>query len=72
MEPSAVAPLALLPRLHIPPSHVHVIGVLAQSAGLLNALWLIAALFITAFGVAGALRPRPAPRPDGPGRAAPP
>ena len=33
-----------------------VIGVLAQSAGLLNALWLIAALFIAAFAAAGALR----------------
>jgi hypothetical protein len=33
--------------------------VLAQSAGLLNALWLIVALFLAAFAAAGSLRPRP-------------
>jgi MFS family permease len=35
------------------------IGALAQSAGLLRALWIIAALFITAFAVSGALAARP-------------
>jgi len=34
------------------------IGTLAQSAGLLRSLWLIAALFIAAFAAAGALAPR--------------
>ena len=34
------------------------IGVLAQSAGLLSALWLIVALFLAAFAAAGSLRPR--------------
>jgi hypothetical protein len=45
--------------------------VLAQSAGLLNALWLIVALFVAAFAAAGSFRPRPAapepaaaPRPE--------
>ena len=36
------------------------IGVLAQSAGLLPALWLIVALFLAAFAAASSLRPRPA------------
>jgi MFS family permease len=35
-----------------------VIGALAQSAGLLSALWLLVALFLAAFAAAGALRPR--------------
>lgn len=35
-----------------------VIGALAQSAGLLHALWLVAALFVAAFAVAGSLRRR--------------
>ena len=37
-----------------------VIGVLAQSVGLLSSLWLIVALFLAAFAAAGSLRPRPA------------
>lgn len=35
-----------------------VIGALAESAGLLHALWLVAALFVGAFAVAGSLRRR--------------
>ena len=35
-----------------------VIGALAQSVGLLSALWLIAALFLAAFATAGSLRPQ--------------
>jgi hypothetical protein len=34
------------------------IGLLAESAGLLHALWLIAALFLAAFAAAGSLRRR--------------
>ena len=36
------------------------IGLLAQSAGLLNSMWLIVALFVAAFAAAGSFRPRPA------------
>lgn len=36
------------------------IGALAQVTGLLNALWVIAALFLAAFAAAGSLRSRPA------------
>jgi hypothetical protein len=36
------------------------VGLLAQSAGVLRALWLVAALLAIAFAVAGSLRPRPA------------
>ena len=39
-----------------------VIGALAESAGLLHALWLVAALFVAAFAVAGSLGRRVAPR----------
>jgi MFS family permease len=53
---SVVASIGYFANLAGPPA----IGVLAQSAGLLNALWLIAALFLTAFAAAGSLRPRPA------------
>jgi len=63
---SVVASIGYFANLAGPPA----IGVLAQSAGLLNALWLIVALFLTAFAAAGSLRPRPdaaeqagAPRP---------
>jgi cyanate permease len=43
------------------------IGVLAQSAGLLNSMWLIVALFVAAFAAAGSFRPRPAvPSPEEP------
>jgi hypothetical protein len=40
--------------------------VLAQSVGLLNALWLIVALFFAAFAAAGSFRPRPAASERGP------
>jgi MFS family permease len=53
---SVVASIGYFANLAGPPA----IGVLAQSAGLLNALWLLAALFLAAFAVAGSLRPRPA------------
>jgi MFS family permease len=36
-----------------------VIGFLAESAGLLSSLWLLAILFVAAFAAAGSLRPRP-------------
>ena len=55
---SVVASIGYLANLAGPP----VIGVLAQSAGLLNSLWLIVALFIAAFAAAGSFRPRPGPR----------
>ena len=58
---SVVASIGYFANLAGPPA----IGVLAQSAGLLNALWLIVALFLTAFAAAGSLRPRP----DAAGRA---
>ena len=53
---SVVASIGYFANLAGPP----VIGTLAQSAGLLNALWLVAALFLAAFAVAGSLRRRPA------------
>jgi MFS family permease len=56
---SVVASIGYFANLAGPP----VIGVLAQSVGLLNSLWLIVALFVAAFAVASSLRP---PRPDGP------
>jgi MFS family permease len=55
---SVVASIGYFANLAGPP----VIGVLAESAGLLNALWLLAALFLAAFAVAGVLRPRAAAR----------
>jgi MFS family permease len=54
---SVVASVGYFANLAGPP----VIGVLAQSAGLLPALWLLVALFIAAFAAAGSLRSRPAP-----------
>ncbi|MGH3251099.1 MAG: MFS transporter [Trebonia sp.] len=54
---SVVSSIGYFANLAGPPA----IGALAQSAGLLHALWLLAALFIAAFAVAGALAPRPAP-----------
>jgi MFS family permease len=51
---SVVSSIGYFANLAGPP----VIGVLAQSAGLLSALWLIVALFVAAFAAAGALRPR--------------
>ena len=52
---SVVASIGYFANLAGPPA----IGALAQSAGLLSALWLIAAVFLAAFAVAGALGPRP-------------
>jgi MFS family permease len=53
---SVVASIGYFANLAGPPA----VGVLAESAGLLQALWLIAALFLAAFAAAGSLRPRPA------------
>ena len=50
---SVVASIGYFANLAGPP----VIGALAESAGLLNALWVLAALFVAAFAVAGSLRP---------------
>jgi MFS family permease len=58
---SVVASIGYFANLAGPPA----IGALAQSAGLLSALWLIAALFVAAFAAAGAFRPGPpAGRPE--------
>jgi MFS family permease len=58
---SVVSSIGYFANLAGPPA----IGALAQSAGLLRALWLLAALFIAAFAVAGALAPRaPSPTDD--------
>ena len=53
---SVVASVGYFANLAGPPA----IGILADSAGLLNALWIIVALFIAAFAVSGSLGPRPA------------
>jgi MFS family permease len=53
---SVVASIGYVANLAGPPA----IGVLAQSAGLLSALWLVVALFLAAFAAAGSFRPRPA------------
>jgi MFS family permease len=50
---SVVASIGYFANLAGPPA----IGVLAEALGLLNAFWLIVALFIVAFAVAGSLRP---------------
>ena len=50
---SVVASIGYFANLAGPPA----IGVLAQSAGLLSAMWLIVALFLTAFAAAGSTRP---------------
>ena len=55
---SVVASIGYFAGLAGPP----VIGALAQSVGLLNALWLIAALFVAAFAAAGSLSTRTAVR----------
>jgi MFS family permease len=52
---SVVASIGYLANLAGPPA----IGFLAQAVGLDHALWLIAALFVTAFAVAGSLRTAP-------------
>jgi len=51
---SVVASIGYFANLAGPPA----IGVLAQSAGLLNSFWLIVALFIAAFAAAGSFSPR--------------
>jgi MFS family permease len=51
---SVAASIGYFANLAGPP----VVGALAESAGLLNSLWLIAALFVAAFAVAGSLGPR--------------
>jgi MFS family permease len=51
---SVVASIGYFANLAGPPA----IGMLAQSAGLLNAMWLIPAMFLAAFAAAGSLRPR--------------
>ena len=58
---SVVASIGYFANLAGPPA----IGVLAESAGILHAMWLIVALFIAAFAVAGSLRRRPVPEPAG-------
>jgi MFS family permease len=55
---SVVASIGYFANLAGPP----VIGVLAQSVGLINSLWLIVAMFVAAFAAAGSFRPRPGPR----------
>jgi MFS family permease len=51
---SIVGSLGYVANLAGPP----VIGVLAQRAGLLDALWVVAGMFAAAFAVAGSLRSR--------------
>ena len=50
---SVVASIGYFANLAGPPA----IGALAESAGLLDALWLIVALFLAAFAAAGSFRP---------------
>ena len=50
---SVVSSVGYFANLAGPPA----VGALAQAAGLLNALWVIAVLFAAAFAVAGSLRP---------------
>ena len=57
---SVVASIGYFANLAGPPA----IGLLAQSAGLLSAMWLIVALFLTAFAAAGSLRPMSSVRGD--------
>jgi MFS family permease len=54
---SVVSSIGYFANLAGPPA----VGALAESAGLLNALWVIALLFIAAFAAAGSLAPVPAP-----------
>ncbi|HEX7165292.1 MAG TPA: MFS transporter [Trebonia sp.] len=60
---SVVASIGYFANLAGPPA----IGALAQSAGLLNSLWLIAALFVAAFAAAPSFRPRRPSPSAGPG-----
>jgi MFS family permease len=59
---SVVASIGYFANLAGPPA----IGFLAESAGLLNALWLIAALMLVAFALAGSFRRQPAPTVEAP------
>jgi len=52
---SVVSSIGYFANLAGPPA----IGALAQAAGLLNAVWVIAVLFAAVFAAAGSLRPRP-------------
>ncbi|HVT68357.1 MAG TPA: MFS transporter, partial [Trebonia sp.] len=54
---NVVASVGYFANLAGPPA----VGTLAQSAGLLSALWAIAALFVAAFAAAGSLGPAPPP-----------
>ena len=54
---SVVSSMGYFASLAGPPA----VGTLAESAGLLNALWVIAALFVAGFAAAGSLRPVPQP-----------
>jgi fucose permease len=54
---SVVASIGYFANLAGPPA----IGLLAEAGGLLNALWLVVALFLAAFAVAGSLRQPAAP-----------
>jgi MFS family permease len=64
---SVVGSIGYLANLGGPPA----IGLLAEGAGLLNALWLVVALFVAAFCAAGALGRRPAPVPAAGGAPSP-
>ena len=55
---SVVASIGYLANLGGPPA----VGVLSQAVGLLPALWLVVALLVLGFAVAGALRARPGDR----------
>jgi MFS family permease len=57
---SVVSSMGYFANLAGPPA----VGTLAESAGLLNALWVIAALFVAGFAAAGSLRPVPQPAED--------
>lgn len=56
---SVVSSVGYFANLAGPPA----IGALAGAVGLLNALWVIAALFLAAFGAANSLAPQPGSRP---------
>jgi len=64
---SVVSSVGYFANLAGPPT----VGALAQAAGLLNALWVIAVLFAAAFAVAGSLGPGPRLPGEGPARRLP-